>query len=83
MAAMEDGPMTLDGRAHCMPQRVIERAQMLGDVSTVCRELGNPNGSGDPRQGPCILAAPPLEGRGGTVLSQRAVDAIGGNTRIA
>ena len=36
----EDGPMTLDESVHGMRLRVIERAQVLGNVSAVCRELG-------------------------------------------
>jgi len=35
----EDGPMTLDESVHGMRLRVIERAQVLGNVSAVCREL--------------------------------------------
>src|SRR3989454_11469063 len=36
----EDGPMTLDESVHGMRLRVIERAQVQGNVSAVCRELG-------------------------------------------
>src|SRR5207247_690088 len=36
----EDGPMTLDESVHGMRLRVIERAQVPGNVSAVCRELG-------------------------------------------
>jgi transposase-like protein len=32
--------MTLDESVHGMRLRVIERAQVLGNVSAVCRELG-------------------------------------------
>jgi transposase-like protein len=32
--------MTLDESVHGMPLRIIERAQVLGNVSAVCRELG-------------------------------------------
>src|SRR2546428_13479129 len=37
---VEDGPMTLDESVHGMRLRVIERAQVQGNVSAVCRELG-------------------------------------------
>src|SRR5438046_7835654 len=36
----EDEPMTLDQSVHGMRLRVIERAQVQGNVSAVCRELG-------------------------------------------
>jgi len=35
----EDGPTTLDESVHGMRLRVIQRAQVVGNVSGECREL--------------------------------------------
>ena len=54
----EDEPMTLDESVHGMRLRVIERAQMHGNVIAVCRELGSRGRSSDG-----------AKGRGATVMS--------------
>jgi hypothetical protein len=47
----EDGPMTLDESVHGMRLRVIERAQVQGNVSAVCREFGISRPALTPAQG--------------------------------